>query len=133
MRRYFAISSKRLVATDWDTFVSARENSKLRFPTCLAFWRQEHLPVPDGLRGRRPPAAASKLVLRALIATAASRHGNIVRGQLWVPAPKAEQQVQPRREPQRDGDGAGTGGSAGFGVTMEENGQDGEVLSCRSL
>lgn len=58
--------------------------------------------------------------------------GNIIRGQLWVPAPKAEQQVQPRREPQHSGDGAGSSGSAGFGVNMEENGQDGEVLSCRS-
>lgn len=58
--------------------------------------------------------------------------GNIIRGQLWVPAPKAEQQVQPQREPQRNGDGAGSSSSAGFCVNMEENGQDGEVLSCRS-
>lgn len=49
-----------------------------------------------------------------------------------MPAPEAEQQVQPRREPQHSGDGAGSSGSAGFGVNMEENGQDGEVLSCRS-
>lgn len=49
-----------------------------------------------------------------------------------MPAPEAEQQVQPWREPQRNGDGAGSSGSAGFGVNMGENGQDGEVLSCRS-
>lgn len=74
--RYSAINSKRLAATNQDTFVSAQESSKLRFTKCLFFAVRNTSPC-------QTDSGTSGVTLPAKIAGGLMRVGEGVRGASW--------------------------------------------------